>query len=228
MNDLKITDINSLDAQEIKIDGVDIEQVLTDTKVRGEQIKRRRRWIQGSSILVSVLIVSIVATLTAMAFDSPTQVAQDNDVVVEITIPEVVTTLPATPQTSLAPTTAAIQTPTNVVVRSFGNESVCNATSNPNPGDGMVSLGPSNVLESWNPRIGDTYQVVKSNNETLTIIAKASNDAPRGQFIDLNSGFTTNGSFADITTFGFRYCEPGLRLDVNQSTNGYTVDILRW
>lgn len=231
MDELGLTDLKSLDAEQIVIDGVDVDEALNATKVRGSQIVKRRRMIKFVSIGSALSVFLIAGALVAVNLtgDSNVQETAEQEVLTTVEI-QPPTTLSPSPAEQVTPTTQAapVISPRNVTIRSFGSQSVCNPPSSPDPGAGGVVIGPASALESWNPGIGQTYQVTKTSGETLTLVNKASNNATNGQFVDLQGGFNTSGTYADITTLSFTYCESGLRLAINPTSNGYTVDILRW
>jgi hypothetical protein len=232
MNELGLTDFESLQSDELVIDGLDVEGALASTKARGETLLRRRKIIRLTSILSAVAIAVLsIGTVIAVANSDTSEAgsirtATRSETTVPTTVVPSTTVVASTaPPTVLRPQIA----PAYVSIRQFGNEAVCSPPASvfePNA-DGIV-IGTSNVAESWNPQVGGTYSVSKPAGGEVTIIAKASNSAPAGQYADLASGFSTSAGYANISTLDFTYCESGLALAIERSGAGYILNITTW
>lgn len=230
MNQLGLTDVASLEPDELVIEGLDVDAALAATKARGEKLIRRRKLIRISSIVSSVLVLVLsigVFALIANNTDSPTRVRTAN----RVETPEPTVTSTVAPTTAVPTTVARAQkiVPTDVSIRHFGDESLCTpppSVFEPDPNTG-IALGTTHSLETFNAQAGSTYNVMTTSGSTIELIARTSNSAPGGIYIDLNSGYSHNG-YARISTMGFTYCEAGMKLVINNVANGYALDITRW
>ncbi len=100
MNELGLTDFESLQSDELVIDGLDVEGALATTKARGETLLRRRKIIRLTSILSAVAIAVLsIGTVVALANSD----ASEGGSVRTATRSE--TTVP----TTVAPTTSVVE-----------------------------------------------------------------------------------------------------------------------
>lgn len=236
MNELGLTHIDSLDSEVVNIPGLDVDSALEKTIKSGKKKLRNKRIIKGASIVAVFSLLGFTFLGVSSFLNSEDgnirsnaiQSAQKQFQKVKTTDIEVIPAEEIPTQEVPTPTvaTAPVVTPKLVGIKSFGNAGLCNIIASTDPGPGGVVIGPSTSLQTWNPSVGQTrVEVVPNSGRQLVLKNVANNNATYGTFVDLISGFDSSSSFANITTFGFKYCESGYVLEITPRNNagGYAI-----
>lgn len=231
MHNLGLTDLESLEDETLVIPGLDVDSAMAISIAKGKKKIRNRRLAQIASGAMAFLLIAGVVSVVVFTNESSSPQATTK-LGSALKIKTETTTVPSTvPVTEPTTTVAPVPSPKLVVIRSFGSQSACEFVEQPNE-DGVM-IGSALVKsqpEKFSGKVGERFSVPGGKiSSDIVLVVKESLDATNGQYVDLESGFTTSGSFANITTLGFTYCESGLKMTIEpQAGSGYVLNTERW
>ena len=205
MHNLGLTDLESLEDDKVVIPGLDVDAAMDNSIAMGKKKIRNKRIAQGVSVLSVLVLVSAItgAVLFNLRSDNP-GVREKETASLKKEKNETTTTQAPTTQ---APTTtvAPVIEPKLVSIRTFGDANVCNFV--PQPNEDGVTVGSSKSVERFNAKVGDTFAIDGGKVlPRISMTVKAHNNATNGAFVDLLSGYATNGAYGSVTTLAMTYC----------------------
>lgn len=235
MHNLGLTDLESLEEERLVIPGLDVDSAMANSIAKGKKKIRNKRIAQAASAFSALLLIAGVSGAVALNLRSDDGTATKQTATTLAKKQSSTTDAPTTTAATTVPlTTTPVLVPKLITLRTFGNQSACTVNAQSN-GDG-VTVGSAAQVEKFTAKVGQTFTIEGGNpSQRIKMAVKQHVNATNGAYVELVSGYTTNGSYGSVTTQSLTYCESGLKMNIESlpgkaadGSSTYTLSTERW
>ncbi len=213
-----ITDFKSLEDESLTMLGLDLDDALEKTKIKGFNIKKKIYiWQSVAAISLLILIIGLSTFLTFQAKGTAkTNILSELAIQNKGSVERTVEPKELTPSTTLAqPVVAPFTYPSFEV----GNVAICNEPA-PTQNEDGVMIGSSINAENFTTNIDRATYPIESTPGIINIVEPQANG---GQYIKFVDGNFSSNSYRKQTPTGLTYCDATKKVSVDYSNTGYIV-----
>ncbi|MFN8015462.1 MAG: hypothetical protein U0R17_02485, partial [Acidimicrobiia bacterium] len=189
MNKIEIEDFQKDLDSNIDLSNANIQNDLEHVIATGKKKLKTKKQIKAASLALLLVLLSGTLISFGLLSDKDNSDGTSLNVLKNVKLKtqsqdnSTVPVQPTTPQTTLS-----INTFTPVKFVNYGDANVCNNQTS-QPQDGEVQIGPSSIVEKWDPKLNDVKQINSVDPSRVIKIINVQSDANGSTSANLSSGY---------------------------------------